>query len=192
MIKGLAQFAEQERKLSKALEPHIKAYREFNKKHQYIVQELTKTAKVFEEALSPLRETQKQWIKLVERLNGNTTSENEAKTKVKLIRYDEGKVIFKLTSKEISKENSHHLLLVIALLDKSDEKGFMSYKDIEQHFRANDLAAINDNKKSRKRILDAKKAVFRFLGIPEKYEGKELIEVVEKKGLKMYNPSVEA
>lgn len=107
-----------------------------------------------------------------------------------LIEIRDREIIFNLKHTKFRKASSVHRLLLLALICISDESKFLSYDNIEKYFVENGLEPLLDKKKSRKRILDAKKDVFRLIGIPTSHQGISLIKIIEGQGLKLYNPKV--
>jgi|GEM_PF-3928489 len=135
-------------------------------------------------ATEPLREYQKQWI--------NDVREIQKRYGVDLF-IVKGNAIFYNNIEIIAKNKktaAQSFLLLKILLCHSDKKGFVSYKNIEEYFIKYGLTAKKTEKSSHERIRNAKKDIFRFLKIPEKYGDIEIIETVRGKGLKLNNPRV--
>lgn len=143
-----------------------------------------------DELMAPIGNFQKNWLSAISNLN-LTHETKQVPQKVLLIRYQDNKVIFKFNVKLIRGKNPQHLLILKALLHESDSSGFISYEDLENTFVRNGRRAISDKAKSRKRILDSRQVMFRFLGIPETYNGVELVQIIEGKGLRLHNPLIE-
>lgn len=133
------------------------------------------------ELSEPLSRLQKDLLSLGLGLNITTV-------KIRLIRFEGGKIIFGSKVKKIKKRDSLHLLLLLALLTKADESGYLSYEDIDQYFLENGLEKIESRKDLLKRIWNARDAIFRFiLEIDKVDEREKWIETIAGKGLRIYN-----
>lgn len=142
--------------------------------------------------IGPVFNVQKNWISAVHELNIEQPVEKKKPTiVVQLIRHGDSKIIFELKANDMGKKNSHHLLLLKALLFNTDENGFISYEDIEAFFTKNGVQPKPNKRARRKTIWNACDNICRFLGIPSEYHGKELISKVKGKGLTIYNPKIE-
>lgn len=136
------------------------------------------------ELSEPLNRLQKDLLSLSFGLNLTTV-------KIRLIRHEGNKIIFGSKIKPIKKKDSFHLLLLLALLTRTDENGFLSYQDIDKYFLENGKEKIESEEDSLKRIWNALDALFRFLlGIDKVDEREKWITTIAGKGLQIYNPVI--
>jgi hypothetical protein len=139
--------------------------------------------------LEPIQMPQLAWIanmaKIAELMDGKPEN-NE----IRLIEIKGNTVRFEVKEKRARKDTSIHFLILKALLTKSDEDCFASYDDIDKFLVDSSLEEITDKRKKRKRILDGKRQIPRFLGVEPTYNDFEIIEIVEEKGLRLHNPVI--
>lgn len=176
-------------RMTKPLEEMMSKHREMVKSINDLMAPMLKQAEEISRSLEPLRKLHSDWIASVYFLGANKKKQ-ESKIQYleqSLIRYENGEVFFALQSKPPRKKDSLHLTLLKALLFKSDDSGFISYDSLFEFFKQQ---GIDLGSNPRKKILDSKREFPRFLGIPTSYKGKNILDVVKGKGLRLYNPEI--
>ena len=81
-------------------------------------------------------------------------------------------------------------MLLMLLLQQTDDDGFISYEDIEKGFIKAGLEPKENTRGMRKRIFNTRDEIFLRFGLPKKFNGVDLIKTVDEKGLKLYNPKI--
>lgn len=168
-------------KLEKDLAPQRNALKEMEWKIDRAFKKIYKVGKPLREFLDSISAQKRQW------LSDAHSASTESQEDWNLFKIVDGEIIFRLEYTKYRKAKSVHRLLLMALLTLPSTEDVTLYSDIEEYFVKNGLKAANDSRKSRKRILDAKKDLFRLLSIPRIHREVELIEVVPGQGLRLHN-----